>query len=106
MIAKKNAEPTTVGIKTPEILATIIQRAFNIGVSPVPSRQRLGFRLPLFLKLITCPQRPVIEIAAGLCLLQELAGVENSIVSLKPFMRVGLPANLRARPVSDKSCLT
>ena len=77
MIAKKNAEPTTVGINTPEILATIIQRAFNIGVSPVPSRQRLGFRLPLFLKLVTCPQRPVIEIAAGLCLLQELAGLET-----------------------------
>jgi hypothetical protein len=77
MIAKKNAEPTTVGIKKPEILATIIQRDFNIAVSPLPSRQRLGFRLPLFLELITCPQRPVIEIAAGLCLLQELAGVET-----------------------------
>ncbi|MGA7314188.1 MAG: hypothetical protein WBX22_09470, partial [Silvibacterium sp.] len=97
MIAKKNAEPTTVGIKKPEILAAIIQRDFNIAVSPVPSRRRLGFRLPHFPKTYNlAPQRPVIEIAAGLCLLQELAGVENSIVSLKPYMRVDLPANIRA----------
>src|ERR1700739_858746 len=58
-----------------------------------------------FLKFVPGPQRPVIDVAAGLCLLQELAGVENSIVSLKPCMPVGLPANLHARPVADESCL-
>src|ERR1700757_1981871 len=58
-----------------------------------------------FLKFVPGPQRPVIEVAAGLGLLQELAGIENSIVSLKPYMPVGLPANLHARPVADESCL-
>src|ERR1700739_1829058 len=58
-----------------------------------------------FLKFVPGPQRPVIEIAARLCLLQELAGIENSVVSLKPYMPVGLPANLRAWPVADEPCL-
>jgi len=57
------------------------------------------------LKLIAGPEGPIVQVAARLCLLQEPARVENSIVSLKPEMSVNLPSQLRARPVSDKSCL-
>jgi uncharacterized LabA/DUF88 family protein len=55
------------------------------------------------LKLIAGPQRPIVQVATRLRLLQEPASVEDSIVSLKPEMPVNLPLQLRARPVSDKS---
>src|ERR1700722_1432776 len=58
-----------------------------------------------FLKLIACPQGPIVQVAARLRLLQESTCVENSIVSLKPEMSVNLPSQLHARPVSDKSRL-
>ena len=51
------------------------------------------------LKLITGPQRPIVQLVARLRLLQEPASVENSVVSLKPEMSVNLPLQLRARPV-------
>src|SRR3984885_12189902 len=57
------------------------------------------------LKPIAGPQCPIVQVAARLRLLQELASVENSIVSLKPEMSINLPMQLRARPVSDKSRL-
>jgi hypothetical protein len=73
---------------------------------PVGDDSHTSTPLPVKLKLVSGPQRPVVEIAPRLCFLQETASIENSIVSLKPKMPVGLPSQLHAGPVSDKSRLT
>src|ERR1700722_20068472 len=57
------------------------------------------------LKLIACPQCPIVQVATRLRLLQELASVENSIVSLKPEMLINLPMQPGPRSLSDKSRL-
>jgi hypothetical protein len=66
--------------------------------------RRCIFVVPL--KPIAGPQCPIVQVAARLRLLQELASVKNSIVTLKPEMSINLPMQLHARPVSDKSRLT
>src|SRR5437660_11190382 len=56
------------------------------------------------LKLVASPQSPVVEIATGLCLFQELPRIEDPVVGLKPHVTVCLPANLCAGPMPDESC--
>lgn len=54
------------------------------------------------LRLIARPQRPVIQVASGLCLLQKASCIKNPVIALKPDVMVRLPADLGAGPVSHE----
>jgi hypothetical protein len=59
-----------------------------------------------FLEFVTGPERPIIQVAPWLGLLQELSREKNSVVGLKPKMTSRLPAHLDSRSVAHKSCVT
>lgn len=48
-------------------------------------------------KLVAGPQRPVVEIATGLRLLQEFAGIKSPIIRLEPQVVIRLPDKLKPR---------
>src|SRR6266849_9832419 len=55
------------------------------------------------LEFIAGPQCPVIQVAARLTFFDKFACKKNPVVGLKPEMLVRLPANLRARTVSNET---
>src|SRR5258707_6559119 len=79
-------------------VAAVIARRTTI----VPVFSREASFIMACSKLVSGPQLPVINIAARRGVLQELAGVEDSIVSLEVRMPVDLPADFGARPVPDE----
>jgi hypothetical protein len=60
----------------------------------------------LLLELVPDPQSPVVEIAPRQRLFYEGSSVKEPAIGLKPQVMIGLPLDLRARPVSDESCTT
>src|SRR5882724_10979105 len=57
----------------------------------------------LLLEFVARPKGQIVQVAAGLRLLQKAAGVENSVIRLEPQMAIGLPPDFSAGPVSNES---
>src|SRR4029077_17450970 len=57
--------------------------------------------IAFLLEFVTSPKGQIVQVAAGLRLLQKAAGVENSVIRLEPHMAIHLPANFCTRPVSN-----
>jgi hypothetical protein len=54
------------------------------------------------LEIVARPERPVIQIATWLRLLEEFASIKNSVIHLKPKVAIRLPVNLRPGPVPNE----
>src|SRR5271163_4578201 len=54
------------------------------------------------LESIASPQGPVIEIATGLRLLQELPRIEDSVIRLEPDVTIHLPSRLSTRALAHE----
>jgi hypothetical protein len=52
------------------------------------------------LKSVTRPQRPIVEIATRLRLLEKSPRIKDSVLSLEPEVITGLPSEFRTRPVA------
>src|SRR6185312_14512014 len=69
-------------------------------------KARKAFSALASLEFVAGPQCPVIKIASRLRVLQKTTCIKNPIVGLKPKVRVDLPAQFHARPVSHKPFAT
>jgi hypothetical protein len=58
------------------------------------------------LKPVSRPQCPIVEIAPWLCLLQELAGIKNSVIGLEPDVRIHLPTHFDTGPLAHEPSTT
>src|SRR5882724_919420 len=59
-----------------------------------------------WLEFVAGPQCPVIKVASRLRVLQKTTCIKNPVIGLKPKVRVDLPSQFHARPVSDKPFAT
>src|SRR5258705_13958823 len=58
------------------------------------------------LEFVAGPQCPVIKVASRLRVLQKTTCIKNAVIALKPNVRVDLPSQFHARPVSNKPFTT
>src|SRR4029077_16177622 len=56
------------------------------------------------LKFVARPKLHVVDVAAGRCLFEKFAGIEDAVIRLKICVTVDLPADFSARTIADKAC--
>src|SRR5260370_9688240 len=67
------------------------------------SNQTSTALIRLLLEFVARPKGQIVQVAAGLRLLQKAAGEENSVIRLEPQMAIRLPPHFSAGPVSNES---
>src|SRR5260370_33636183 len=70
------------------------------------SNQTSTALIRVVLEFVARPKGQIVQVAAGLRLLQKAAGVENSVIRLEPQMAIRLPPDFSAGPVSNESGAT
>src|SRR6266849_2653010 len=88
--------------KTHTESAPSLESTNNIPHSSVFNKTSTAL-IRLLLEFVVRPKGQIVQVAAGLRLLQKAAGVENSVIHLEPQMAIRLPPDFSAGPVSNES---
>ena len=88
--------------KTHTESAPSLESTNNIPHSPGFNKTSTAL-IRLLLEFVVRPKGQIVQVAAGLRLLQKAAGVENSVIHLEPQMAIRLPPDFSAGPVSNES---